>query len=142
MKDTIIAIDPGREKCGIAAVHQKDGVLYKEVVETRTLTATVQDLAAAYHLTTIIIGDRTTSRKIRSLLEQIQVNGKLFTIIPVDEHRSTDAARRRYWQENPPRGLKRLIPTTMQVPPVPVDDYVAVILAERYFEGKGREKNG
>ena len=41
-----------------------------------------------------------------------------------------------YWREHPPRGLMRLIPVTMQVPPVPVDDYVAVILAERYFDKK------
>jgi len=27
----------------------------------------------------------------------------------------------------------RLIPVTMRTPPVPVDDYVAVILAERFF---------
>ncbi len=131
--NTIIAIDPGREKCGIAVVHKLNGVLDKRVVETRALTAVVQDLAVAHNITTIIIGDRTTSRDVKRRLEQIQVNGQPFIIIPIDEHRSTDAARRRYWQENPPRGIKRFIPTSMQVPPIPVDDYVAVILAERYF---------
>ena len=51
----------------------------------------------------------------------------------VDEYRTTDEARKLYWKIHPPRGLWRLVPTTMRVPPVPVDDLVAVILARRYL---------
>ena len=35
-------------------------------------------------------------------------------------------AKGEYWKANPPNGWRRLIPVTMQVPPVPVDDFVAV----------------
>lgn len=129
----IIAVDPGREKCGIAVVHRESGTLWQKVVATADMADTVSRLAAQYSISAVVLGDRTTSRQASGKLASIMVDGRPLTVIPVDEHRSTDAARQRYWQENPPRGLKRLIPVTMQVPPVPVDDYVAVILAERYF---------
>ena len=51
----------------------------------------------------------------------------------VDEYRTTDDARRAYWKAHPPRGWRRFLPTGMQVPPVPVDDFVAVLLAQRYL---------
>ena len=56
----------------------------------------------------------------------------------VDEYNTTQLAKGEYWKANPPRGLKKLIPITMQVPPVPVDDYVAVILARRYIANNRR----
>ncbi|HKM17981.1 MAG TPA: pre-16S rRNA-processing nuclease YqgF, partial [Limnochordia bacterium] len=37
---------------------------------------------------------------------------------------------------HPPRGWRRLLPVSLQTPPVPIDDYVAVILAQRYLDGK------
>lgn len=133
MQDLVISVDPGREKCGIAVVHKTKGVLHKRVIETITLPETIAKLVADYNTSTILLGNRTTSRESKNILENIKIKDQPLKVKLVDEHRSTDAARHRYWQENPPRGLKRLIPVTMQVPPVPVDDYVAVILAERYF---------
>jgi len=133
MNQVIIAIDPGREKCGIAVVHQHNGVLTQKVIDTIDLNPIVQQLMAEYHTSKIVIGDRTSSREAKHNLEQIKIDGQPLAVIFIDEHHSTDQARRRYWEENPPQGFKRFIPVTMQVPPRPVDDYVAVILAERYF---------
>ena len=129
----VVAIDPGREKCGLAVVHKEQGIIYKTIIATPGLAAAAADLAVVYKLTTVVIGNSTTSVTARAELDAIRVNGRRLTLIPINEYRSTDEARKRYWQDNPPRGLKRLIPTTLQVPPVPVDDYAAVILAERYF---------
>jgi hypothetical protein len=52
----------------------------------------------------------------------------------VNEKHSSERARLRYFKETPPRGIWRLIPITLQVPPVPIDDYAAVIVAEDYLE--------
>ncbi|MGI6092265.1 MAG: pre-16S rRNA-processing nuclease YqgF [Veillonellaceae bacterium] len=134
MEDLVISVDPGREKCGIAVVHKTKGVLHKKVIGTIKLAETIAKLAIEYNVAIVLLGNRTTSRESKNILENIKIKNRPLIIKLVDEHRSTDAARQRYWQENPPRGLKRLIPVTMQVPPVPVDDYVAVILAERYFK--------
>lgn len=133
MDQRIIAIDPGKEKCGIAIVHKEKGILMKDVIPTNELTTKIEEFAAEYNVNQIVIGDGTSSREAKQCLEKITVNDHPLTMIFIDERHSTDEARRRYFAENPPRGLKRLIPVTMQVPPKPVDDYVAVILAERYF---------
>ena len=133
--DIVLSVDPGREKCGIAVVHRQQGVSYKAIMETADLAAVASKLAVTHNITTVVIGDRTTSQTAQAAIAKLKPNNQTLKIVPVDEHRSTDAARIRYWQENPPKGLKRLIPTTLQVPPVPVDDYVALILAERYFAG-------
>lgn len=135
LTDMVLSVDPGREKCGIAIVHKQEGIIYKVIVATAELAATVESLATTYNLTTIIIGNSTTSRTAQNDLRAISVKGQKITLVPVNEYRSTDQARKRYWLDNPPKGLRRLIPTTLQVPPVPVDDYAAVILAERYFAG-------
>lgn len=134
MNELIIAVDPGREKCGIAVVDRQQGVVHKEIIPTEKLVVTIQNLLMKYSVTRIVLGDRTTSKEAKRALETLRSSEKPLEITLVDEHRSTDAARKRYWQEQPPRGLRALFPTTMQTPPVPVDDYVAVILAERFFE--------
>jgi RNase H-fold protein (predicted Holliday junction resolvase) len=129
MKNTILSIDPGREKCGVAVV-SRSGILAKQVVATTNLLTEIGKLCDCYPVDVIIMGNGTTSKTM-----QIQIKDA-FPDLPLqicDEYRTTDAAKIRYWQENPPHGWKRLLPTTMQVPPDPVDDYAAVILAERYF---------
>ncbi len=54
----------------------------------------------------------------------------------IDEHRSSEQGRRRYFRENPPRGWRRLLPVGLQTPPRAYDDYVAVVLAERYLASR------
>ena len=138
MEQIIIAVDPGKEKCGIAVVHKEQGVLLQQVIPTTNLNLIVEQLLVKYQSSQVVIGDRTSSQEAKKKLEQLSIAGEHIKVVFVDEHRSTDQARERKWQENPPRGVKRFIPTTMQVPPRPVDDYVAVILAERYFSRKGK----
>lgn len=133
---TVLAIDPGSEKCGIAIVHKEKGILEKNIIETTSLTDKVTSLIQAYNVARVVIGDGTTSQKAQAAIKRITVSGQQLVVVSVNEYRSTDEARIRYWRDNPPKGIKRFIPTTMQVPPVPVDDYVAIILAERYFKSK------
>ena len=42
-------------------------------------------------------------------------------------------ARELYFREHPPRGWRRLVPTGLQLPPVPVDDYAAILIARRFL---------
>ena len=131
---TIISIDPGREKCGIAVVDKQMGVLHKNIIETHNLSSAIEEYLTKYQTRTVIMGNGTSSKQAQSSLEKIIMNGQSISVILVDEYRTTDEGRRRYWLENPPQGLWRLIPVTMQTPPQPVDDYVAIILAERFLK--------
>lgn len=138
MDQTVIAVDPGREKCGVAIVHQTQGTLHMAVVSTAEVSLYVSQLSVKHSTTDIVLGDGTAHLQMKKELEQLDVRGKSLTIHLINEKHSTEEARQRYWQHNPPTGLRRLIPLGLQVPPVPIDGYVAVILAERFFT----EKNG
>ena len=132
----VIAVDPGREKCGIAAVDKKRGALARQVIARSSLAEIVKAWAEAYHTAVVVLGSRTSSRDAQQLLHGMMTAAGPLSVVIVEEHRSTDEARLRYWQEYPPRGLWRLVPIGMRTPPVPVDDLVAVILAERYFKSQ------
>lgn len=126
---TVIAIDPGTHKCGIAAV-TKTRVLYKTVVKRTDAPAVIVKLAAEHSADEIIIGNGTGSEalfgKITLLLSM--------PIRIVDEAHSTRRAKSLYFDENPPRGLKRLIPRGLLTPDRPYDDYIAVLLAKEYLD--------
>ena len=126
----VAAIDPGREKCGVAVVDEDGSVLEQAVVATARLADELTERAKKFRPELILLGNGTTSRTaeetIREAIPDVPVE-------IVDEYRTTDDARIAYWKANPPSGWRRFFPTSMQVPPAPVDDYVAVILARRYL---------
>lgn len=129
----VLAIDPGREKCGIAVASPR-GVLFKGVAGRNSYLALVKSLAKGYNIRWLVLGDGTGSAEfLRELQEALPEYG----VEIVNEEFSTEKARLRYWQDRPPKGLRRLLPVTMQVPPEAYDDYVAVILAERFLK-KGK----
>lgn len=126
----VAAIDPGREKCGVAVVDEDGRVLEQAVIATVLLADEMTARVKEFRPERILLGNGTTSRTaeetIREAIPDVPVE-------IVDEYRTTDDARIAYWKANPPSGWRRLFPTSMQVPPAPVDDYVAVILARRYL---------
>ena len=130
MSRPVLAIDPGREKCGVAVLASDGRVLVQRVVTTAELDAAVGALIRAYE-PNVIMGNGTTSADAKKRVEALGVSVTL-----VDEYRTTDAAKCAYWEAHPPRGWRRLMPRGMLVPPVPVDDFVAVILAQRFLENR------
>ena len=117
MDQTVIGIDPGREKCGLAAVHKHHGILSLAVVPTADLAAAVRTLVDQFQTTILILGNGTSHREAKAALESTSS----YTLHIIDEAHTTEQARIRYWQENPPTGLRRLIPLGLQTPPEPVD---------------------
>ena len=82
-------------------------------------------------------GDRTASHEVVESLRDIT----RLPIVTVDEHRSSMEGRELYLRENPGRGLCRWLPIGLRVPDRPYDDYVAQVLASRYFRSKlGRKE--
>jgi hypothetical protein len=65
------------------------------------------------------------------LIQEIAEAMPSASVLLVDERETTLQARERYWEHNPRRGWRRLLPSSLQTPPEPVDDFVALILAER-----------
>ena len=142
---TLLAIDPGRAKCGLAVVFgspttsppESDTLakpthcLERAVVETERLTLAVGEIVRRRpEIALLLIGDGTNSATLRRAL------AKTFPLIPlqtIDEHNTSQRARQRFLMENRAPGWRRLLPRSMRSPEVPYDDYAALMLAEDYF---------
>lgn len=130
MNDEILAIDPGREKTGIAILKNGD-VLEHKIINSEELVQIIKSLLEKYIIKTIVMGNGTSSKKKYDLLKREFIDRN---IVLINEYRTTDEARKLYFQENPPKGWKKLIPLGMQVPPVPVDDYAAIVIGRKYLK--------
>lgn len=126
-----MGIDPGKDKCGVAVLTASGEIRFQRVVATEELDSVVKTLAAQFDIESVILGDGTTHKAAAS---KVKAAGLSFQL--VDEKHTTEEARREYWHKNPPRGWRRLLPTSMQVPPEPVDAIVAEILVRRFLERK------
>ncbi len=134
----VVAVDPGRSKCGLAAV-SAEGVLERRIVETDQVGEAAAEMAERHNAAVIVLGSRTGYKEVLGKLTEA-VHG--LPIERVEEDMTTLQARRRYWQERPPRGLWRLIPEGLRAPREPIDDYAAVLLAERYLSHGGQGAKG
>jgi RNase H-fold protein (predicted Holliday junction resolvase) len=123
----VLSVDPGREKCGVAVVDRRDGVLARGVVPTTMIAHVVRDLERAHMPQKILIGNGTYHREVRKELRDLET-----AVETVPERRTTERARKRYFEEFPPRGLWRFFPG-LCTPPMPIDDYAAVLIAEDYL---------
>jgi RNase H-fold protein (predicted Holliday junction resolvase) len=132
MSKTVLAIDPGSSKCGMALTRRDDDgnlhMIWRAIAPRAELIDKVKEAMAIEAFSLVIVGSGTTSKQVvHELREHIPSIG----ILVVDEKKTSLQARERYWEHNPRRGLKKLGPSTMWMPPEPVDDFVAFILAER-----------
>ena len=132
----IVGVDPGRDKCGFAVLSDSGEILCQRVMATENLMTEVNAAKADHGFSRLVIGNGTTSKNAQERLRSVPD----LTLFVRDEYRTTEMARGEYWKAHPPQGWRRLIPVTMQVPPVPVDDIVAEILARRWLESEKEEK--
>ncbi len=129
--DRVIAVDPGRAKCGVAVVSRTEGVIAKTVVPTGDVRDTVRLLSSRMEPEALIVGGGTGGEATAKTLSSLSI-----PIYIVDEWFSTQRARVRYFKENPPRGWRRLVPRGFLVPTEPYDDYAALLLAEDFLSSQ------
>ena len=128
----VLAVDPGRWKCGVAVVRRAETgfeTLHQAIVDCARIKAALAKLASEFSIGAIVIGNGTGSGEIVNVAEGLRIA----PVEVVDEKDTTLLGRKRFFAENPPRGLRKLIPISLQTPSRPHDDYVAVILAEAYL---------
>ncbi|MDI7247132.1 MAG: pre-16S rRNA-processing nuclease YqgF [Bacillota bacterium] len=133
--EVVIAVDPGQDKCGLAAVMADGTVLAKEIVARTRVGGRILEFVRTHGSDTVVLGDRTGSRALAREIETAldRAGSGSVRVVFVDEHESSMEGRRRYLEDHPLRGLGRLVPLSLRTPGEPFDDYVAVVLAERFF---------
>ena len=131
MTKLYLGIDPGRSKTGLALVDGAGKIVKLHIAESQNIDNEIVEFIKNSCPVHIVLGNGTNSRNICEVVQRVLLDVK---VTVVEEAHSTEEARTLYWQENPPKGLKKLIPLGMLVPPVPLDAYAAVILVRRFLE--------
>lgn len=127
----ILGFDPGRLKCGVAVMKVNQQLLYHQVIPSEQALTQIQSLCRQYTINCLVMGDQTTAKTWKKQL--LEVLPDSLKIVMVDERYTSLQARDRYWEMYPPNLLQSLIPKGMRQPPRPIDDIVAILLIERYF---------
>ena len=123
----IAGLDPGRSKCGLVLADLAQArILEAAILPPQASRAQLQTWQHQ-GLTRVVVGNGTGSGSWRGPLAALALELEL-----VDEHGSTLAARKRYWELCPPRGWWRLLPAGLRLPPRDIDDVVAQLLVERH----------
>lgn len=134
---TILGVDPGTRKVGFAVVDQHGEARDLGIEPIAAFGARVRLLMERWAIEAIAVGTGTNARALAGELAGLGV-----PVTYVDERETTLRARSLYFADHPPRGWRRLIPLGMQLPPRPIDDYAAVLIARRYLANEGNHGAG
>ncbi len=130
MSAAVLGIDPGTRKVGFALITDaKSPALAMGIESLEGLFARLEPLVAAHPLCAVALGGGTNAATVRGLLARFGA-----PVHVIDESDTSYRARALYFADHPPRGWRRLIPLGLQLPPQPIDDYAALLIARRYAE--------
>ena len=128
----VIAIDPGKNKCGLVLAEISEKKVYKAIIlKSELLEKYVRNLIATEDISKIIIGNGTTSKEIKEKLYFFKKE-----IITFEEKNTTYRAKARYFELFPIRGLKYLIPRELFIINKNLDAISALIILEDYCKIK------
>jgi RNase H-fold protein (predicted Holliday junction resolvase) len=134
-----LGIDPGRQKCGLALITGTKRTVLLNVCVLKDLAASVSRIVEISPGLVFLLGDGTGHRGVRSVLEEG------FPGVPlklVDELKTSEEARELFFRDNPPRGLKRLVPRGLLTTGEMIDAYAAKAIVFRYLTGIKKDGNG
>ena len=128
----LIAIDPGKYKCGLVLVDISEKKVYKAIIlKSELIGDYVKNLNTVEDISKIIIGNGTTSREIREKMNFFKKE-----IIIFEEKNTTFRAKARYFELFPIRGLKCLFPREVFILNKNLDAISALIILEDYCRMK------
>jgi len=125
-------VDPGTRKVGFAVVDDEGRTHDIGIEPIAEFLARVRSLMERFRLDAIAMGTGTNAGALAG-----ELAGLGLPLVYVDERETTLRARSLYFADHPPRGWRKLIPLGMQLPPRPIDDYAAVLIARRYLADGG-----
>lgn len=128
-----LCLDPGQNKIGICILNYEGLALELKVIPVKSFEKYLQEKILEYSFNKIILGNGTAFKKVFEILtKNLSINKE--KIILVEEKFSSEQARKLYFQKNPPQGLKKFVPLTMQIPPGNIDSYAAWILGKQWLK--------
>jgi RNase H-fold protein (predicted Holliday junction resolvase) len=133
----VLGLDPGTRKCGFAVV-DTSGVRAPAlgIVPVEALSERLREILVKTRVDVAAVGRGTNVTAIADTVRALGLRVEL-----VDERETSLLARGRFFSDHPPRGWRRFIPRGMLLPDRPIDDYAALLIAERFLasQNEGEE---
>ena len=128
----VLGLDPGTRKCGFAVVAAPDTPpLALGIIPIEALATRLREVLAAFPIELAAIGNATNATAVVAV-----VRGLGLPVVMIDERETTLLARARFFRDHPPRGWRRFVPRGMLLPNRPIDDYAALLIAERHLAAR------
>ena len=128
----LISIDPGKSKCGLVLADTSEKKICKAIIlKSELIEDYVKNLNAVEEISKIIIGNGTTSKKIRDKLYFFKKE-----IVTFEEKNTTYRAKSRYFELFPISSLMFLIPREIFILNKNLDAISALIILEDYCKIK------
>ncbi len=124
-----LAVDPGREKVGMAVLTWEGKVKWMGIVPVGDLGRTIRHLQSRFPFRDVVLGNSTGKEKVMEVLQEFNLEISL-----VDERYSSEEARELYFQERFSSFWRRVLPLSLFSPRRPYDDWQAVVIARRYLQ--------
>lgn len=130
MNTIVLSIDPGKKKCGMAVVDNRLTFITGKVVDNQELLKEIAVYQSQYKINKIILGNGTNYEEI---YHRVKKHFPSFSLTKVAEKNTTMQARKLYFETYPPKGIAKILPISLRIPPRAYDDFAAFVIAERYF---------
>ncbi len=123
----ILAIDPGREKLGLAVLDTSGRVMEKSVISRTHFSNAIAGLIEMHKPSMFAVGDGTGSEWVYEVLSSLD-KGQV-ELVP--ERGTTLEAREMAWRANPPGGFWKILPKLFWPTPEDIDAWAAVVIGMR-----------
>jgi RNase H-fold protein (predicted Holliday junction resolvase) len=124
----VLGVDPGSAKVGYALADAAGTIVTAGIAGVAGFRDIVVALAREHPIVALALGRGTKASVLLAQLDGLEIPVHL-----VDEFETSRLARELYFREHPPRGWRRLVPMGMLLPPRPIDDYAAILIARRFL---------
>lgn len=129
----LLGVDPGRSKTGLALVDEAGNIKKLHIAFMQNFLQELEVFCKGVELKAVVLGDGTNSKTVSQVIAE-KYPGLDQHI--VGEAYSTEEARKLYWEVNPPKGWKKLVPMGLLVPNEPLDAYAAVVQVRRWLKAR------
>ncbi len=131
MNNYYLAIDPGKDKCGLAILDDKKNHYVLKNSYVTELEQNILQITENYQINKIILGNGTGYKQIQQIISKTLPKS---LIIIMDEKNTTYLAKQIYWQHNKPKGWQKVLPKGLRTVPEPLDSYAALAIGIRWLE--------
>ena len=127
----LIAVDPGKYKCGMVLVDiVRNTVIDGRVVLANEVVQLIKEWDKLSEINFIVLGNGTTSKYWNPILSEFAL------VNLVDENGSSLRARKRYWELFPPSRFLFWLPKSLLLPSENIDAVAALIILEDHLGKK------